>query len=64
MVTETIEKQAIRNAISEFSKTDPEFLAILLEDIKIQMAENRRKQIENVINEDFVEYESVFKALA
>jgi ribosomal protein L20 len=59
-----LDKDLIRKALIEYTVSDPEYISSLLEDIKQQIAEINRKKLENIVNEDFTEYDSVFKALA
>ena len=60
----TIDKETIRKVLLEYTFTEPEYVALLLEDIKAQIAEINRKKLEAIVDEDFKEYDSVFKALA
>lgn len=59
-----IDKETIRKVLLEYTITEPEYVSLLLEDIKTQIAEINRKKLEAIVDEDFKEYDSVFKALA
>jgi hypothetical protein len=63
-MTTLLDKETIRKALIEYTISDPVYISSLLEDIKNQISEINHKKLENIVNEDFIENESVFKALA
>ena len=52
----TIDKEQLRNALNTLVVQEPDFVAQLMKDIN--------DALEQIVNEDFTEYEAVFRKLA
>jgi CRP-like cAMP-binding protein len=59
-----IDKDILKEALRELIHEEPDFVEILIQDIQLQLKTARRTRLEQIINEDFDEYDEVFKALA
>ena len=60
----TIDKEQIRNALKTLVVQEPDFVAQLMSDINDALQQTKRKRLEQIVNEDFTEYEAVFRKLA
>jgi|AntAceMinimDraft_11_1070367.scaffolds.fasta_scaffold148510_2 hypothetical protein len=59
-----IDKERIREAILELAKNDPSYLRGVLLEVKDDLKVAKRQRLEEIVNQDFDEYEEVFRALA
>lgn len=59
-----IEKENIGEYIVELAKKDPSYLREVLLKVKDDLKKAKRQQLEEIVSEDFEEYEEVFRALA
>jgi hypothetical protein len=60
----TIEKEELEKRLIELSETEPQYISNLFRILKERFEVKQISEIDKLINEDFAEYESVFKALA
>jgi len=60
----TIDKEQIRNALKTLVVQEPDFVAQLMSDINDALQQTKRQRLEQIVNEDFTEYEAVFRKLA
>ena len=63
-MTAIIDKQLLRKSLIDLAATEPDFVRELISEIDIDLKKSKRQRLEEIINEDFKEYEDVFKALA
>lgn len=56
-----IEKAALKEALKELIVEEPSFVEDLLEELATDL---KKRRLEEIINEDFREYDDVFKKLA
>ncbi len=66
-MTATIDEKTFKKVLYELMVEQPDYFKNLLRQIveeKTDYKTERRKRLEKIINEDFAEYEDVFKALA
>jgi hypothetical protein len=59
-----IDKERIREAILELAKNDLSYLRGVLLEVKDDLKVAKRQRLEEIVNQDFDEYEEVFRALA
>lgn len=59
-----IDKDAIKEALNALIQEEPEYVEKLIQDVQIQLKSVRRTRLEQIVNEDFEQYDDVFKALA
>ncbi len=59
-----VEKENIRETIVELAKNDPHYLRRVLLEVKDDLKKAKRQRLEEIVSEDFEEYEEVFRALA
>ncbi|TDB69194.1 hypothetical protein [Arundinibacter roseus] len=59
-----IDKVIFKKALIELASNDPVYLRELLLEVKDDLKKAKRKRLEEIVNEDFEEYEEVFRALA
>ena len=60
----TINKEQLSKSLKELAVTEPDFVKALLLEIANDLKRMKRHRLEEIVNEDFAEYEAVFKALA
>jgi guanylate kinase len=60
----TIEKEELEKRLIELSETEPQYISNLFRILKERFEVKQISEIDKLINDDFAEYESVFKALA
>jgi energy-converting hydrogenase A subunit M len=63
-MTTVLDKENLKSYLKIMVENEPAFMYDLMEEIKIDLQAIRKKQIEEIVNEDFKEYHDVFKALA
>ncbi len=66
-MTATIDEKTFKKVLYELMVEQPDYFKNLLRQIveeKTDYKTERRKRLEKIIQEDFTEYEDVFKALA
>lgn len=59
-----LDREKFKESLIELAKNDPNYLRELLYEVKEDLKKSRRQRLEQIINEDFEEYEDVFRALA
>lgn len=59
-----IDKDQLRKSLKELAVRDPDFVRQLLLDMVDELKQLKRQRLEQIVNEDFAEYEAVFRALA
>ncbi|SFF09542.1 hypothetical protein [Spirosoma endophyticum] len=59
-----IDKEQLSKSLKELVITEPDFVKALLLDIANDLKRIKRQRLEQIVNEDFAEYEAVFRALA
>jgi hypothetical protein len=60
----TIEKEELEKRLFELSDSEPQYVSNLISILKERFQSTKTLEIDKIIDEDFAEYESVFKALA
>ena len=60
----TIDKEQLRNVLNTLVVQEPDFVAQLMSDINDALQQTKRQRLEQIVNEDFTEYEAVFRKLA
>jgi hypothetical protein len=63
-MTAIIDKQLLRESLIDLVATEPDFVRELIAEIDSDLKKTKRQRLEEIINEDFNEYNEVFKALA
>lgn len=63
-MTAIIDKVLLRQSLKELTILEPEFVSALIQELEQDIKKTKRQRLEQIINEDFKEYEDVFKALA
>jgi hypothetical protein len=63
-MTAIIDKQLLRKSLIDLAETEPDFVRELISEIDTDLKKSKRQRLEEIVNEDFKEYEDVFKALA
>lgn len=61
---ETYVKDNIRKSLKELIDSDPDFVKNLLEEVSNDLKQRKTQRIQEIIDEDFNEYDDVFRALA
>ncbi|WP_247237481.1 hypothetical protein [Telluribacter sp. SYSU D00476] len=59
-----MEKETLKKSLLHLAQEEPDFLRELLLEVKEDLKKARRKRLEEIVEEDFREYDEVFKALA
>lgn len=59
-----IDKDQLSRSLKELALTEPDFVKALLLEVANELKRMKRHRLEQIVNEDFAEYEAVFKALA
>ena len=59
-----IDKEQLRKSLKELAITEPDFVKALLLEIANDLKHTKHQRLESIVNEDFAEYEAVFRALA
>ncbi len=57
----TIDKEQLRNVLNTLVVQEPDFVAQLMSDINDALQQTKRQRLEQIVNEDFTEYEAVFR---
>ncbi len=60
----TLDKEQISKSLKELAVSEPDFVKGLLLEIADELKQIKRQRLEEIVNEDFAEYEAVFRALA
>jgi len=63
-MTAIIDKVLLRQSLKELMILEPEFVSELIQELEQDIKKTKRQRLEQIVNEDFKEYEDVFKALA
>lgn len=59
-----LEKETLKKSLLQLAHEEPDFVRELLLEVKEDLKKARRKRLEDIVEEDFKEYDEVFKALA
>ncbi|MEZ0608270.1 hypothetical protein ACAW74_07135 [Fibrella sp. WM1] len=59
-----VDKEAIKQALIEMAVNEPEFVSSLVVEVTDILQRNKRQRLEQIVEEDFTEYETVFRKLA
>ncbi len=59
-----LDKEQISKSLKELAVSEPDFVKHLLLEVANDLKQSKRHRLEEIINEDFSEYEAVFRALA
>lgn len=59
-----LDKEQISKSLKELAVSEPDFVKHLLLEVANELKQTKRQRLEGIINEDFNEYEAVFRALA
>lgn len=60
----TLDKEQISKSLKQLAVSEPDFVKGLLLEIANELKQMKRQRLEQIVNEDFAEYEAVFRALA
>jgi hypothetical protein len=60
----TINKEQLTKSLKQLAIDEPDFVKTLLREITEELKHAKRQRLEQIVNEDFAEYEEVFRALA
>jgi ribosomal protein S7 len=60
----TIDKDMLKEALTRLSKEEPDFVEKMINDVLDNIKKNRKSRLEQIVKEDFEQYDDVFKALA
>ena len=63
-MTTLAEREELKKAILELIETEPGFVESLITDANEKLHLAKKAKLEQIVNEDFKEYNDVFKALA
>ena len=63
-MTTVLDKEILKKSLIDLAKTEPDFIRELISEINEDLKKSRNQRLEAIINEDFKEYEDVFRALA
>lgn len=63
-MTTVLDKEILKKSLIDLAKTEPDFIRELISEINEDLKKSRKQRLEAIINEDFKEYEDVFRALA
>ncbi|RYF78096.1 MAG: hypothetical protein EOO39_02350 [Cytophagaceae bacterium] len=58
------DKELIRNSLKEMAVNEPDFVSTLLTELSELLQHAKKERLAKIIDEDFAEYEAVFRALA
>ncbi len=64
MMEATLDKEQISKSLKQLAICEPDFVKGLLLEIADELKQMKRQRLEQIVNEDFAEYEAVFRALA
>ena len=59
-----IDKDQLSKSLKQLAVTEPDFVKALLLDVANDLKRMKQQRLEQIVNEDFAEYEAVFRALA
>jgi hypothetical protein len=59
-----LDKEQISKSLKALAVSEPDFVKQLLLEIVNELKQSKRQRLEEIVNEDFSEYEAVFRALA
>ena len=59
-----LDKEQISKSLKQLAVSEPDFVKSLLLEIADELKQMKRQRLEQIVNEDFAEYEAVFRALA
>lgn len=60
----TVDKELIRKLVKEMAITEPAFVNALMGEVADLLKETKRQRFVLIVDEDFTEYEAVFRRLA
>lgn len=63
-MTTVLDKEILKKSLIDLAKTEPDFVRELISEINEDLKKSKKQRLEAIINEDFKEYEDVFRALA
>lgn len=63
-MTTVLDKEILKKSLIDLAKTEPDFVQELISEINEDLKKSKKQRLESIINEDFKEYEDVFRALA
>ena len=63
-MTQVIDKEALKLALRELIRDEPTFIKNLISEAENSNKSEKRLRLERIVEEDFTEYDEVFKALA
>jgi spore coat polysaccharide biosynthesis protein SpsF (cytidylyltransferase family) len=63
-MTVVLDKSMIEKALKELAIQEPEYVSDLIKQLGEELKIAKRKRLEEIVKEDFEEYDEVFKALA
>ncbi len=63
-MTQVIDRESLKAALRELIREEPTFIKGLISKIEDDEKSEKRLRLERIVEEDFAEYDEVFKALA
>ena len=63
-MTTVADREKIRTSLKNLVLEEPNFVNELVSELSEELKKSKRNRLEHIINEDFEEYQEVFKALA
>ena len=60
----TLDKEQISKSLKQLAVSEPDFVKSLLLEIADELKRMKRQRLEQIVAEDFAEYEAVFRVLA
>jgi hypothetical protein len=58
------DKERIRYTLKELATQEPNFVSDLMAEVAAFVKAEKRRKLEQIVNEDFTEYEGMFRRLA
>lgn len=63
-MTQVIDRESLLVALRELVREDPNTFKSLINEADENIEKQRKERLEQIVNEDFAEYDDVFRALA
>lgn len=63
-MTAIIDKELLRKSLIDLTATEPDFVRELIIEVDADLRKQKKHRLEEIVNEDFKEYDTVFRALA
>ena len=63
-MTTVADREKIRKSLKNLVTEEPDFINELVSELSQDLKKSKQNRLEQIVNEDFEEYQEVFKALA